>query len=167
MGPANTGPAFFMAINEAGCRRSNLTKEQKRQAEAAIYGLSETYMPTQSGQFSNEEIEHMRNILTAHDQAAGKGIQEFDLNKPPQQPYVHQEFPRIMYHHGKRIYRSAANAEEMQAALDSGWKKEPYPPEGAEPEEIQLDPESAREVESINEKLRTRRAARQQKPVEE
>lgn len=84
-------------------------------------------MSLQIPNLSQDEIDKMRAIVAAHDQAAGKqGIQEFDLNNPPQKPYRHQDFPRVMYHHGRREMRLAQNEEEMQAALKGGWKKEPF-----------------------------------------
>ena len=79
-----------MPINEfVNLRRSNLTKEQRREAEAAIYGLSTNEM---INQISPEEIERMRAIIAQHDQTNKGGIKEFDLNDPPKQPYVTRNF---------------------------------------------------------------------------
>ena len=139
-----------MPINEAaGYTRNNLTKEQKRQAEAAIFGLQE--IPV-SPELTQDEIERMRTILAQHD--SRKGVQEFDLNNPPKKPYVHQEYPRVMYHHGKRQMRVAKSPDEVHAAEAAGWQKEPFLPEGAEPPEIELDPESAQEAAEADAKLR-------------
>ena len=55
-----------MSINEpaGGRRRGGLTKQQKRQAEAALYGLEvkkeETNVPTE---YSPKEIEQMRQLV--------------------------------------------------------------------------------------------------------
>lgn len=111
-----------MPLNEAVIwKRSNLTPAQKREAEAALYGLNPTEM-------NNPSIEEMRQLVAQHDQqnTRSTGIQQFDINNPPKVPYVHQEFPRVMYHHGKREMRKANNAEEMAEALAAGWKKEPF-----------------------------------------
>lgn len=137
-----------MPINEAGGHRpSNLTKEHKRQAEAAIYGLSTETMSPQTLQFSPEEIERMRSILEAHDAQNGKkGIREFDLNNPPKVPYVHQDFPAIVYDHENRRHKVVANAKEKKDALLAGWKDEAYPRELPEEAEPALDEAELAEV---------------------
>ncbi len=149
-----------MPLNEArGFARSNLTKEQKQQAEAAIFGLPDPVMSTPT-QLTADEIERMRAIVAQHDNQ-GK-VQEFDLNNPPKQAYAYQEFPRVMYHHASGRTRLAKNAAEVTAAEEAGWTKDPHPvAPAAEPAE--LDAESAREVEVIEEK---RKAARKPKPAE-
>jgi hypothetical protein len=111
----------------SGGRRSNLTKAQRRDAEAAIYGLDpHLQTPMSTSNLSIDEIERMRAILASHDANNRVGIKEFDLNNPPKLPYVHQEFPRLVYHHGRRIHRVAADAEALAEALEMGWSKEPY-----------------------------------------
>ncbi len=145
-----------MAIFEAAPRRSNLTREQKQQAEAAIYGLQENFM---APSLTKDEIERMRAIVAQHDSQGRGKIQEFDLNNPPKQPYTHQEFPRVMYHHGKHITRIAKDAEEMDAAISAGWSKEPFPAV-PEPEEPELDAESAAEAAELDAKLKRNKRPR-------
>ncbi len=148
-----------MPLNEArGVTRTNLTKEQKQQAEAAILGLPGPIMSTQM-QLSAEEIERMRAIVAQHDNQ-GK-VQEFDLNNPPKQPYSYQEYPRVMYHHATGRTRLAQNAAEVEAAEKAGWTKEPHPV-APQAEPVELDADSQREVAAIEE---TRRAAAKPKPA--
>ena len=134
-----------MPINEAsGFHRSGLTKQQKREAEAAIYGLQEKPLPDNQ-QFTLEDIERMRTLVAQHDNA-GK-IKEFDLNNPPKVPYTHQEYPRVMYHHESRRMKLAHNQTDVAEAEARGWSKEPWIDAPAEPAE--LDEQTAREVEAV------------------
>ena len=103
------------------------------------------------GQLTHEEIERMRQIVLQHDQTNRKGIQEFDLNKPPKEPYRHQEFPRMIYDHAKRRTKIVHNADHLADALAAGWKKEPFPAEVEEPE---LDAATAAEAAAIDRELR-------------
>lgn len=140
-----------MPLNESrSIRRSNLTREQIRQAELAIYGLQEIDLQPQR-ELSHDEIQQMRAIIARHDNGH-KPLKEFDLNNPPREPYKHQEFPRVMYHHGKRTTRLAQDADEMQLALDAGWKKEPF---SSEPDsEIELSAEELAEVAKLDAEAR-------------
>jgi hypothetical protein len=127
-----------MSINEAGgIRRSNLTKEQRREAEAAIYGLSTKQM---SDQLTHDEIERMRQIVAQHDQTNKGGIKEFDLNNPPKLPYRHQEFPKTVYDHESRRSFIVRNREDEKEALDSGFRLDPYL---SEPVEVEPEAEAA------------------------
>jgi hypothetical protein len=127
-----------MPINESvNLRRSNLTKEQRREQEAAIYGLSTKQM---IDQLSPEEIERMRQIVAQHDQQNKPGIKEFDLNDPPRVPYRHQEFPKTVYDHEGRRSFIVRNREDEKEALDSGLRLDPYP---AEPVEVEPEAEAA------------------------
>jgi hypothetical protein len=133
-----------MPINESvNLRRSNLTKEQRREAEAAIYGLSTKEM---INQISPEEIERMRAIIAQHDQTNKGGIKEFDLNNPPKLPYRHQEFPKMVYDHEGRRHFIVHNRAEETDAIESGLSLEPYP---AEPVEVEPEAEAA-EIEKLD-----------------
>jgi hypothetical protein len=137
--------------------RSNLTKEQKREAEAAIYGLSTKDM---QDQFTQEDIERMRAILAQHDgQAQRQGIREFDLNNPPKEPYKYQEFPKLVYHHEARTHKVVRSKAEEKAALDAGWLNEPFP---SEPPVDELDEEEAAEVARLD-----KIARKKKKPAQE
>jgi hypothetical protein len=114
-----------MPLNEAyGFHRSNLTKEQKRAAEAAVYGQSVPTMPTNA--LTPEEIERMRTLVAQND--AQTAVKEFDLNNPPQVPYVYQPFPTTVYHRTKGN-KVVPDQEALDAALAEGWKHEPIPSE--------------------------------------
>lgn len=147
-----------MPFNPAGgYRRSNLTKEQKREAEAAIYGLSTKDMEQQ---FSQEDIERMRAILAQHDsQAQRQGIREFDLNSPPKEPYKYQEFPKLVYDHDARTHRVVRNKAEEKAALEAGWLNEPFPAEAPAEE---LDDDDAAEVARLDKIARKKKKPAQQ-----
>lgn len=118
-----------MPLNEAGARRSNLTKQQIREAELAILGYQEQAPLSLNNEYRNyiaqAEIARMRELLAAHDrQSDPNETREFDLNNPPRKPYTYQEYPRCMYHEDGRT-RNAANAEEMNAAIAAGWHTTP------------------------------------------
>lgn len=130
-----------------GPARGGLTREQKRQEEAAIYGLQgENNLSTA---LSPAEIERLRQIVADHDRQHGPP-KEFDLNRPPKEPYQYQEFPRMLYHHERRETRIVKSEYELALALEDGWRKEAFLVEVPEPV---LDVASQREVEEINEKL--------------
>lgn len=153
-----------MPMNEAkGFARSNLTPKQRAESHAAIYGLQkDKHMQNSTadlGRFSASEIERMKAILAAHEGKQHVGIREFDLNNPPKEPYTHQEFPRLVYHHDKRTHRLAHSHEDLEAALEAGWLKEPYPAD-APKAAVEFDPEIAAELEAIEAKLRAAKAKR-------
>lgn len=113
-----------MALNEAGgSRRSNLTKEQKREAEATLYALAPQRM---NDTLSPQDIAQMRALLARHDQEQPVGIQEFDLNKPPKLPYTHQPYPAMLYLHATRKIGVADNASERRALEAAGYVDEPF-----------------------------------------
>lgn len=151
-----------MPLNEAGAPRSNLTKQQKHEAMAAIYGLQETPIMTPSNgpqHFSAHEIERMRTILAHHDATTAK-TQEFDLNNPPRVNYVHQEFPKLVYDldaDGKTIHKVVRDKDEHEAALDLGWTNEPKSP--IEADEPELDPATAAEVARVDAELKKKKKA--------
>ena len=134
-----------MPLNEAyGFYRSNLTKEQKRQAEAAVYGQSVPTMPTTP--LSDEDIERFRTLVAQHD--ARGTIKEFDLNNPPQVPYTYQPFPTTVYHHATKRNKVVPDQEALEKALAEGWKHEPIPSEP--PPEIELDAATKEEAAAVD-----------------
>lgn len=139
-----------MPLNEArSFKRSNLTREQKQQAEAAIYGVREsTSMSANNFDINNlsqDQIEALRKVVMQSDN--GGKIAEFDLNNPPKVPYRHQAFPKLVYNHaasepsrieidtenGKRVERhiepklvtmKVTDQEHLEKALEAGWSEE-------------------------------------------
>lgn len=95
----------------------------------------------------------MRQIVQAHDNNAK--VNTFDLNKPPQEPYRHREFPDTVYHHAKRVSKVVADKEERNAALAAGYQREAFPPE--KPEEVELDPADAAEAAAVEKQLRAKK----------
>jgi hypothetical protein len=77
-------------------------------------------------QFTPAEIERMRTILAQHDNAQAGNGNTFDLNNPPKKTYVHQDFPRLIYNHEERIYRTVGDEDTLQELLTSGWSMEPF-----------------------------------------
>lgn len=144
-----------MPINEASGLpvHSHLTREQKRQAEAAMLGLSTNNHEGNMdiNDLTPQEIERMREIVLQHDRTSGKA-KEFDLNNPPQEPRVYAEFPRMIYHHGKRIYKVVQNEQQLEEHLADGWNKTPYAMDEPAPT-VQLSPANAAEAEEVNKKL--------------
>lgn len=102
-------------MNEArNFSRSNLTKVQRDEAQAAILGLGEqTHMATPD--LTPQEIERMRQIVMQHDRVSIN--KEFDLNAPPKQPYKHQEFPKAMHAASgdSKVVHSKSEQEEAEA----------------------------------------------------
>ena len=136
-----------MPVYEAAARRSGLTKQQKREQEAAIYGLAPNNMQEQF--FSLDDIERMRAILNQHDGQKTKGIREFDLNNPPKEPYTHQPYPAILYDHETRKHIVVKNRREEEDALEAGYVKEAYPREAA-PVEAPLSAAEQAEVSRLD-----------------
>lgn len=118
-----------MPLNEAASfRRGGLTKQQKKEQEAVLYGLSGESMPQQ--QFTPEQMLQITAMLEQQKLESTKP-KEFDLNNPPKVPYTHQEFPMCVYHHGKGTSRNAQDAEDLAAAIEAGWTRDPNPPKPA------------------------------------
>jgi hypothetical protein len=128
-----------MSLNEArafrGRPRSSLTKEQKAEAHAAIFGLPseaqrdtfrlESMANSRTG-LSYEEVEKMRAIVSDHD-GANKKTREFDLNNPPKVPHVHRPYPTTVYKHATGKHKIVQNESELAAALESGYERKPAP----------------------------------------
>lgn len=141
-----------MPINEAsGYRKAYLTKEQKREAEAAIYGLK-PINPMDFQELTAQEIERMRAIVAQHDRTNGKS-EEFDLNNPKTPPYRYQRFPKMIYHHTKRENRIVRSEDELQGFSELGWVDVPYPAEPQDQQPVQLDAVSAAEAAKVDEQL--------------
>lgn len=110
-----------------------MTRQEKQEAEAAIYGLGKPNMSQPT--FTPEQLEQMREILRQHDASTGAGnkpgvIREFDLNAPERSkdwvPYRHQRYPLHLHNHAERKLRVVHNAKEEKAALAEGYEEEPY-----------------------------------------
>lgn len=128
-----------------------MTRTEKRQAEAAIYGHQEHMSPNLTN-FTRDEIERMRAILAQHDNQQPQVAQEFDLNAPAKEPYVYQPYPKVMYHHGRRTERLAHTPEDAAAAIETGWSLEPYPADGSAPT-VELDAASSAEAAEMQARL--------------
>jgi hypothetical protein len=89
---------------------------------------------------SVEDIEKMRDIVLSHDkQQPGNVIH--DINKPPVVPYVHQQFPKMVYaphydqfkashpdaipHEVADMFLVVKSAEELEIAIAKGWLLKP------------------------------------------
>lgn len=138
-----------MHLNEAAgfVRRSNLTKEQRREAELAVYGYPKDFMPQQN-QPTREELEHMRQILARFGET--KTIKEFDLNKPPAVPYRHQEFPKAMHDHTARVVKTATSAAHQAELEAAGYVTVAF---ASEPPEVELDASERAEAAAIDARL--------------
>lgn len=101
---------------------------------------------------TQEDIERMRAIVSHHDITSGK-VASFDLNKPPQQGLVFKPFPKMIYHHKKRIYRIVDDEHQLEEQLAQGWDTKPYPMEPA-PVEIELEPAAAAEAAAVQAQLK-------------
>lgn len=139
-----------MSLNEAaGYQRSNLTKEQKRDQEAVLYGLDPHPVMDLSQLLTPENIEQLRTALAQHD-SQGK-INEFDLNNPPVKPYAHQAYPKVIYHPAKAP-KKVDNAAQHEEHLDDGWANEPFAP--APLDDPKLDAATKAEVKKLDKEAR-------------
>lgn len=134
--------------------RSHLTKAQKQEAEAALYGLRPTPSMSTTPTISAEDIERMRALVTQSDIDNSRENKEFDLNDPKTPRYVHQPYPTTVYHHARRASRAAKNPAELAEALKNGWEMAPYPSEI--PAEIELDPETQAEIDALTAKAKAK-----------
>jgi len=100
---------------------TNLTEQQKRQQEAAAFGLPQADIDP--SKFTHEQIEAFREVVFARDAANAAMTREFDLNKPPTPPYRYQEFPRMLYRKDKTVI--VKNAAEQAKLLTQGWNLQP------------------------------------------
>jgi hypothetical protein len=143
---------YIMPLNEAqSFRRSSLTKQQRFEQEAAIYGLhpEQQRKHMQNNNFTPAQLDQMRAILEAHDDGKRGVIKEFDLNKPPQAPYRYEEFPRLVYRAGK--HQLAHDEAGLAEALEHGWSKEPHA--AIAHVAAELDAESAAEAATVDKQL--------------
>jgi len=143
-----------MPIFEATPRKSNLTPQQIKEAERALFG------PPQVQQAA----------LPEHDEK----IRTIDLNNPPRQeidangkavtdangnavyttaPYRYQEYPRMMYLHGDAAqFLIVQNEAQREVAERRGFKPEiTVPEQPPQPEYADLDDED--EDENFDEQL--------------
>jgi hypothetical protein len=146
---------------ESPPERTGLTPDQKRDALAAIYGVpsqgKNMAIQTDSRhKLSPEEILSLRTLLAKQDDDP-KPVKEFDLNKPPQQPYTHQDFPRAVYHHLKAKVKSVADQAELDKHLAAGWTIEPFPQPQDDPD-IPLSGAEQQEVAKLDAEARKPKA---------
>lgn len=55
------------------------------------------------------------------------GEMVLDINNPPKEPYNHQDFPKLVYHHGNGGMKFVKDSEGLTAAEQEGWKTKPSP----------------------------------------
>ena len=96
---------------------------------------------------SAEEAEQMRELLLKYEREKGPNV--FDLSKPPTPPYVHKEFPKVVYDWSKStaefnemrrtegggmssvyvpakyVTKNVNDPEELAEALSAGWNEKP------------------------------------------
>lgn len=90
-------------------------------------------------QLSPEEIERMREIVLAADGQKQPAI--IDINNPPRVPYVHQEFPRMVYHHKDQKTLIVKNEKELAEAEKHGFEKQAFVAEVVEEEQPPVETE--------------------------
>lgn len=165
-----------MPIPEPGrYRPSNLTKKQQQEQLAACYGVS---MSTQ--QFSDAEVERMRQILASHDSQAKKSTIH-DLNNPPKEQYRFQKFPMMVYDlqgsypsrdeerpksnslgfetvhvPAKVISKVVSSDQELESSINLGWSIEA--PSFTEEREEPLSAKYANEAGRIDAQIEEKRS---------
>lgn len=124
---------------------------QKREAEAVIYGLHEGQQPMSIlDRLSPEERAQLIAEVKDAVNSPAEPTKEFDLAKPPTPQYRHQEYPRLVYHHGERKHKAVKSDEELAAAKEDGYQVEPFP---AEAPVVELDDASAAEADAVDKKI--------------
>jgi hypothetical protein len=156
-----------MPIPAGQYRPSNLTKQQRQEQLAAIYGVS---MP-----LTETEIARMRQLVLEHDSQAKKATIH-DLNNPPKEQYRFQKFPMVVYDHQSsspardddqpnknglgyatvhipaRVVSMEVNSEkELKDALAAGWSE--MAPEFREEREEPLSPKYQNEAGRVQERI--------------
>ena len=158
-----------MPINESLGHSSNLTEKEQREAMKNVYGLAErapmtpTADPSDLSDLNYEQRVRLRQMLDEQERK-GAGIKEFDLNKPPVEPYRFREFPFLMYHWDTGKTRQARNADEREFLIAEGWSREPKRPEpiiemAAEPDrdEHGLTAADRAEIEMVDKQLKKKK----------
>jgi hypothetical protein len=138
-------------MNESLGRPSNLTQKQQREALEAIYGLTMTPTP----ELTYEERIKMRRYLDQLDQKESGSMKTFDLNKPPQDPYVYREYPILLYKHATGENKPAYDYEQRQRMLADGWSENPKR-EAAPAVVDDLTEDERREAEAMDKQLKKR-----------
>jgi hypothetical protein len=141
-----------MPLNEARrFERSALTPQEQREQTAAIFGLTahngqqnalcasgirlQTPDPFMDiNNLSPEQIAMLRQVLAQHEGGITRQPKEFDLNNPPQERYVYQEYPRCVYHHESGKSKNVHTPHELKAAIEDGWSKDSQPKPAVVPE---------------------------------
>ncbi|MES2136996.1 MAG: hypothetical protein V4502_08060 [Pseudomonadota bacterium] len=113
-------------------------------------------------QLTPADIEKMRQIVLESDKK--NSANEFDLNNPPRTNYVHQPYPKVVYHadaEGKALYRKVDDAEAHKDAMAAGWANEPVG--SPEPPELRLDDASAAEAAAVDHQIADLKKAKAKK----
>jgi uncharacterized membrane protein YqiK len=108
--------------------------------------------PPNTAIFTDQEIEKMRTFVNEHDKS--RSVNDFDLNKPPQKPYVHQDWPKAVYSidaKGVTVAKKVADAREHDAAIADGWTNEPQGATAAE--DVELDDATKAEIAAFDAKI--------------
>jgi len=141
-----------MPINEAaGWRPSNLTPQQKREQTIAIFARPQELALNNADAPTIEELQYMRMMLAKYGSKQSK-IQEFDLNKPPKEPYIYQEYPRMVYHHESHQTTIVKNKQQFDDATEQGWSKSPWGAVEAETPDL-LTPQERAEAANVDAQL--------------
>jgi hypothetical protein len=100
----------------AGVPRDNVTRErlleQQRQARAPETQEETAAMNT-----------HVVPNSFAVDYKAGNTV--IDINNPPHKRYVHQEFPKMVYHHESGQTLTVQDEKQLKLALKKGFETKP------------------------------------------
>lgn len=137
---------FNMPIPEPSrFRQSNLTKEQRQDQMAALYGVKMD--------LSHAELERMRQIVKDHD-AQRQPMKTIDLNNPPREAYSFQKFPKMVYGGGETLI--VRSEDELVDAIADGWD-ESAPAVSPAPVEIIATKYQA-EAERIDGELKAKRS---------
>ena len=109
-----------MPIFEAQVRKTNLSPQQIKEAEKALFGPA----PVENAGFPVDD----------------QKIRTIDLNNPPTEPYRYQEYPRMMYLHGDGAqFLIVQNDAQRQVAEGRGYQSDIVVPDQPEAEQYAPD----------------------------
>jgi hypothetical protein len=77
--------------------------------------------------FETLEEETMSPVTNNFAVDYSQGDNVVDINNPPKKRYVHQEFPRMVYHHTSGHVLNVKNKRELALALKKGFDLQPSP----------------------------------------
>ena len=146
-----------MPLNESSGnyrKGRGLTKQQRKEQEAALYGLHPTNaMEDFFAAMQSLTPEEQARLMAVIRPSKPGQVKVHDLNNPPKEPYIFEPYPKMLYRFGDT--RIVQTQEEHERAAAEGWKDKGLIGVAEEPEA--LDEQSAVEAANIDDQIRKKR----------